>query len=468
MNSTLPTPTLQTGLMAYYTFDNLLNKQGNPAWNVTLSGSASINTINPNCNFIKDSCALKICSNIDSVRFNHTITSCSTFNFEGLGYTNSDPINSWQWYFGNGGTATTQNPSYAYTTGPFTVKLVATDINGCKDSISKDVSSPLLSMDAGPADTICVATSTVLQATNTGGTSFAWTPPAYLNDATLLNPTATPPVTTKFYLTATNAQGCSRIDSVTITVRTVNNFTISPPDNVCKNSTIQLNATGGDEYIWQPNPTLSNLLIADPFASPQTTSAYSVLINDTLCNFSNTLSTVITVIPLPVVNANKSNDIDCSSNQSNLTATGAAKYSWSPGGTLTTTNSSNPVASPATTTNYIVKGTDLSGCINYDSVTVKVTTDNIGGYLMPSAFTPNNDGKNDCYGIKYWGAIQELEFSIYNRWGQRLFFTRNPASCWDGKFKGVQQNPDVFIYMIKAKTRCTPFVFRKGTFALIR
>src|SRR5690242_1189194 len=56
MNRSLPNPTTQTGLLAYYTFDNLINKQGNAAWNGTIGGSASINQTNPNCNPIINSC----------------------------------------------------------------------------------------------------------------------------------------------------------------------------------------------------------------------------------------------------------------------------------------------------------------------------------------------------------------------------------------------------------------------------
>lgn len=87
---------------------------------------------------------------------------------------------------------------------------------------------------------------------------------------------------------------------------------------------------------------------------------------------------------------------------------------------------------------------------------------------MPTGFTPNNDGLNDCYGIKYWGTILDLEFSIYNRWGERIFFTKNPTDCWDGRYKGLPQDAAVFIYMIKARTTCEGSIFRKGTFTLIR
>ena len=56
---------------------------------------------------------------------------------------------------------------------------------------------------------------------------------------------------------------------------------------------------------------------------------------------------------------------------------------------------------------------------------------------MPNAFTPNNDGINDCFGLKYWGNVTKLDFSIYNRFGERIFYTTDPAKCWDGRYKGV-------------------------------
>jgi gliding motility-associated-like protein len=407
--------------------------------------------------------------NIDSVRLKDSAISCDSYNFKGLGYTNTNPVANWSWDFGDGNTANTQNTNHSYTgTGTFTVKLIITDINGCKDSISKDVNSSLLTMDAGLNDTICNASSTVLQATNTGGTIFSWSPAAYVNDPALLNPTATPPSTTKFYLTATNAQGCSKTDSVIINVRSANTFTVNPPVSVCKNDSIQLSASGGDLYVWQPAATLNNAAIANPFAAPQVNTPYTVQITDTICNNTTTLSTTVSVIALPVIIATKSNDIDCSSNQSQLTATGAVQYNWSPAATLNSPNSGSPVATPLATTKYVVSGTALSGCTNYDSVTVNVNINGSSNYLMPTAFTPNNDGKNDCYGIKFWGIVQEIDFSIYNRWGERVFHSTKVGDCWNGTYKGVSQNTAVFVYVIRAKTTCQPTVFRKGTFALIR
>jgi len=59
------------------------------------------------------------------------------------------------------------------------------------------------------------------------------------------------------------------------------------------------------------------------------------------------------------------------------------------------------------------------------------------------------------------------EFSIYNRWGQRVFTTRNPSQCWDGLFNGNPQPAGNYVYVIKARTFCGP-VLRTGSLVLVR
>ena len=84
-------------------------------------------------------------------------------------------------------------------------------------------------------------------------------------------------------------------------------------------------------------------------------------------------------------------------------------------------NISNPIATPIGTTLYKVIGTGANGCSGSDTVTVKVNFNINALYLLPNSFTPNGDGLNDCFGVKYWGVVQELDFSIYNRFGAELF-----------------------------------------------
>ena len=368
-------------------------------------------------------------------------------------------------------TATLSNPNIANpiaTPVTNTRYIVAgTTIAGCiaKDTVDITIKpKPLITKSNN--DTICASTYTQLFAD--GGITYNWSPTTSLNNTSIQNPVASPLNTTTYYVTVTGANNCSNTDSIKISVRSVNSFTINSPVDICKKNTVQLTANGGQIYSWQPAISLDNAVISNPNASPTTTTLYSVQIKDTLCGNTATLSTTVTVLPLPFIIANKSNDIDCSTSKSQLNATGGVKYLWSPLTTLNNATIRNPLATPFVTTQYIVKGTDLSGCENSDSVTVNVTNANKGGYLMPSAFTPNNDGKNDCYGIKYWGVIEEIDFNIYNRWGERIFHTTTVGDCWNGIYKGLPQDPAVFIYVIRAKTTCENSVFRKGTFALIR
>ncbi len=345
--------------------------------------------------------------------------------------------------------------------------VTGTTANSCvaKDTVVITVNArPTVTTSADT--TICENSSAQLFAT--GGITYSWTPNITLNNGNIPNPIATPTDSTMYYVLVTNANNCSRLDSVKVDVRKLNSFTISPPDEVCLNQSIQLNAAGGDLYTWTPASSLNNASVSNPVATPLTSTTYTVQITDTLCSFSSSLSTTIDVLPLPVVDADKSNDIDCSNNQSQLSATGAVQFSWAPAATLNNPSVANPIASPLVNTQYTVTGTDLSGCSNTDTITVKVIIANQGQYLMPSAFTPNGDGLNDCYRIRYWGIVESVEFSIYNRWGQRIFYSKDPNACWDGTFEGKKQGTGVFVYMIKAKTTCQPEVFRKGVFTLIR
>ncbi len=129
----------------------------------------------------------------------------------------------------------------------------------------------------------------------------------------------------------------------------------------------------------------------------------------------------------------------------------------------------SPTFSSLTPNAYNVFVKDLNiECISRPTlVTVSVNTNTAGTYKVPNAFTPNNDGFNECFGIKYWGVIADFKLIIYNRWGQAVFSTTNPNDCWDGKYKGVAASQGNYVYYIKANTLCGP-VEKKGNVLLIR
>jgi len=86
---------------------------------------------------------------------------------------------------------------------------------------------------------------------------------------------------------------------------------------------------------------------------------------------------------------------------------------------------------------------------------------------MPNAFTPDGNGLNDCYGLKSWMYIKQLQFFIFNRYGEQVFATANPNTCWDGTYKGKPALAGTYVYVIKAQTDCGTEE-QKGTFLLIR
>jgi len=201
---------------------------------------------------------------------------------------------------------------------------------------------------------------------------------------------------------------------------------------------------------------------------PAVSTVYTVNIKSSACGDAASLFTPVTVLPLPVVRASSSNDVDCTKPASQLEASGAMNYRWQPSFSLSDSTIAEPIASPSVSTLYIVKGTDLNGCSNTDSVRIVVT--HTGDLLlkMPNAFTPNSDGRNDCFGIgRFAGLLQNVQLSVYDRFGVRVFYTTNPANCWDGRYKGKLQDSGGYVYILKAKTFCGD-VFKKGIVMLLK
>jgi gliding motility-associated-like protein len=88
--------------------------------------------------------------------------------------------------------------------------------------------------------------------------------------------------------------------------------------------------------------------------------------------------------------------------------------------------------------------------------------------FFPSAFTPNQDGKNDIFKPIITGNIKHYEFFIYNRWGQVVFRTTDATKGWDGKFLGKEQNNNVFIWQCSYQFEGEAIRTQKGTVILIK
>jgi gliding motility-associated-like protein len=121
-------------------------------------------------------------------------------------------------------------------------------------------------------------------------------------------------------------------------------------------------------------------------------------------------------------------------------------YQWFPEESLDNSTISDPVSSPEHTITYIISVVSPEGCIAEDSV--EVCVDERKSIYLPTAFSPNGDGKNDFYIIGGHG-ICEIEIFIYNRWGEQVFYSSDISIGWNGVYREVLQGTEKYALLIR-------------------
>jgi len=283
------------------------------------------------------------------------------------------PITTRSWTFGDGGTSTSHNPTHYYNApGTYQVTLIIGTAQGCKDTVVKTVtilSAPTVS--AGNGASLCQGQTLSAQLQASGASSYVWSPAGGLSCSNCSNPVASPSVTTTYSVIGTATNGCKDTAQVTITVHPLPNVTTGPPPSICNGSSVQLSAIGATSYIWSPATNLSCTNCQSPTASPSSTTTYTVKGTDANGCY-NTAQVTVSVGSNPIVTATPPHDSICVGASVPLQANGANSYSWSPSNGLSCTNCANPTATPASTTTYIVTGTNAAGCADTGTVTIVV------------------------------------------------------------------------------------------------
>ena len=144
-------------------------------------------------------------------------------------------------------------------------------------------------------------------------------------------------------------------------------------------------------------------------------------------------------------------------------------YSWLPT-TAATLNNFTWKLFPSITTTYRITGERLPGCTVSDTVLINVKPICISDYIYwPTAFTPDNNGRNDTYKPGINGQLVLYEFIIYNRYGQAVFKTSNPTQGWDGRFKNSKNLlSGGYVWSCKYQFAGRLLQQEQGTFVLIR
>jgi gliding motility-associated-like protein len=156
-----------------------------------------------------------------------------------------------------------------------------------------------------------------------------------------------------------------------------------------------------------------------------------------------------------------------------LTITPAGDYQnilWSPDYEITNVLSANPTVSPRQDTTYYVTVENAQHCIVSAQVLVTVSGADLPDFLMPTAFSPNDDGLNDIFRPTIVNkSLEIVSFQIYDRWGVKVYDKDITGSIgWDGTYKNAKQPMGVYIYYITAKVPNGKTIDRNGNLTLMR
>ena len=263
----------------------------------------------------------------------------------------------YQWQ--NGNTTATLNVD---TTGTYTVTV--SDANGCSNSDAIDVTvNPLPVFNATPAiDSTCAGTSVSLSV-STNTYNYTWSPGLGLSATTGITVNANPPASTTYTVTGTNGFGCTASSTVSLTINALPNAGAGANKTVCKKDSIALNGSGGVQYSWLPAGSLSNANIANPKASPQVTTTYTVTVTDINgCTATSTMKLKVNALPVVKLGSDTTlcKNIPIVLNGNNNTA---YTFLWQNAST-----NINFTANDSGT--YYLQVTDTNNCKNADTVVI--------------------------------------------------------------------------------------------------
>jgi uncharacterized protein (TIGR02145 family) len=297
---------------------------------------------------------------------NQTVCSGTQVSLNGSGAT------TYAWNNGvNNGVAFTPASTQTYT-------VTGTAANGCANTAQVTVTvNALPTANAGTNALInCVnyPFGVSVGAAPQAGNTYSWSPSTGLSATNIANPLANPVVTTTYTLTVTQTNtGCTASSQVVISVNNA-----APQANAGQSATITCvnntggvllgnNPTAGLTYAWSPSTGLSASNIANPIASPASTTTYTLTVTNASNGCSGTGTVTVSVnTTQPTVNAGPNQSI-CSGQSVTLTASGANTYAWNNGAIQ------GVAFNPITTQTYTVQGTNsANGCQGTAQVTVTV------------------------------------------------------------------------------------------------
>jgi gliding motility-associated-like protein len=382
---------------------------------------------------------------------------------------------SYTWYdntfsrvLGASQTLRLEPPPVAGTT--VAVEMIPYNGYGCLDTLyARLIDTLKVTANAGPDMLSCNLNPVQVGIPPKQGLVYRWSPVAGLSSPVISNPFANPGLTTNYVLTTRSTGGGCRMTDTVLVISSVVDTSLQLVGRAayCIDS--------GDSAILKVKPTSSiqwyrnNVPLGGAnqtdYRVSQSGAYYALLINADGCSLSTLQKNIVIDKPRPgitypvkfaVINL----PLSLQARQFGETAL------WQPSVNLSDPESYTPVFRSAADQLYRVDIKTFSGCVTQDTQFVKVI-ERVEVYV-PTAFTPNHDGRNDYLRPLARGFKEIHYFKIFNRWGQLLFAMNGDQPGWDGNFNGVAQPSQAVVWVIEGVGVDNTIYKRSGTTVLVR
>ncbi len=293
----------------------------------------------------------------DSISLSFTIEKSSCFDNDGVVTvlaSGGTPAYSYEWSNG-------QNSQTAGGLSSGQYSVTVTDNNACKKTATVYVGQldPVKATPGNIVKATCANNDGRASISASGGEPpyhYQWSNNASGNTQNNL-------AVGEYYISTTDANACEDVDTIKIGLNNTMTASISPDQSICEGESVIISASGGDDYMWNTGEQGADITV-----SPVSSGSYQVTVTLGICK--DTLSTNLTVLPLPNVAITEGDSlVVCKDQDFILNATGADSYLWSNGeqGSSITMNlaSSEPVS---------VSGTGSNGCLATDTIQIIVET----------------------------------------------------------------------------------------------
>lgn len=414
--------------------------------------------------------------------------------------------------------------SYVWSTGEQTTSIsvstggeyfLKVDKSGCSysDTISI-VKDPIDYVKLGNDTVLCGGLALTLKYQSRQGDIISWSTGENSSSISIITQG-------KYWVSVSNISGCSGSDTISVKAIDYPTFSLGPDTAICAKGGIDISSPiSADHYRWNNGATT-------PVIRVTSIGKYSLTVSNEGCSYSDTI--FVAEKPLPIVRLG--NDTALCSGQTlvlDLNGTGES-IEWQDGSNEFVKNIQYPgiykatvfkngcyasdeiavgdlglpkinigadtalcFGQPVIIMPTIINGnflswedgsiipvrtinqpgtyfaTAINSCGNTsDTLVVKTGGLGILTFQMANAFSPNGDGRNDCFGLSKLLIKELFEFSIYDRFGQKVFVGRRPMDCWDGKINGKTAPEGAYVYIVRASTYCG-LIVRKGLVLLNR